>query len=380
MTNKMTVERIGRFLFENDVPLVGFAKPQMDRAIEELIVKHKQKSQYIYFGDIAIEQRQNFEAVFPVCKEIIVIGIPYTSVNKHMQFEGVALDGFISNMAWEYDYHVIVKEKLTLLKEFLLSADKTIQTMIQVDTGPLIDRHIAYQAGLGSYGKNQNLMNERFGTEFYIGYLMVDRSFSEGKDVSKTNLPLRALVCSGCDVCVKACPAGVLSDDFEFDGQRCISYLTQKKDHLSWFERGLIGNSVYGCDICQKSCPKNCTKELIPMAYERQTLNRVSLENLLNTSNKQLMRQYRQTGFAWRGAKVLKRNALIAIGNSKSHKYLSFLETLLAETSDYLRPYVLWALYQCGDRDIINRCQACQKKYSDLTTKEECQMILQIVK
>lgn len=377
MSNQLTRERIIDFLKSNEIAIVGFTRPTRDETLTKLIEAHKSKGQYIFFGDIAIEQRQNFEAVFPLCKTIIVIGIPYRSSNKATDSDVPVGDGLVSNMAWEYDYHRLVNEKLDLLVAFLKTLDPDIECIAQVDTGPLIDRHIAYQAGLGSYAKNQGLMHAKYGTEFYIGYLLCNFSFDreEGKD---ERLPLTSSRCEHCELCVKACPAKALSSNYEFFGQRCISYLTQKKDHLNWEERRLIGLYVYGCDMCQLVCPHNNNK--IPSAYERASLNRLDLKTLIDMSNKEVVRTYKHTGFAWRGAKVLKRNAIIALGNKGNAEDAIFLEHFLERCSAYLAPYVLWSLYQCGHKNIKRHCEEILKKFEDEIIENECETILQLIK
>lgn len=377
MSNQLTRERIIEFLKLNEVPIVGFTQPTRDAALTKLIAEHQSKGQYIFFGDTAIEQRQNFEAVFPLCKTIIVIGIPYRSSNNATDSDVPVGDGLVSNMAWEYDYHRVVNEKLELLISFLETLSPAIECIAQVDTGPLIDRHIAYQAGLGSYAKNQGLMHAKYGTEFYIGYLLCNVSFDQ-EDGKGELLPLTSSRCEHCELCVKACPAKALSSNYEFFGQRCISYLTQKKDHLNWEERRLIGHYVYGCDMCQLVCPHNNQK--IPSAYERASLNRLDLKTLIDMSNKQLMRTYKHMGFAWRGAKVLKRNAIIALGNKGNYEEGLFLEPLLENTSAYLIPYILWALYQCGNENIKAHCEEILKKNDDKIIKNECESILQLIK
>lgn len=377
MKTEISEELIRNYLLEIDVPIVGFTKPFCDDQLTIQLKKHKKENHYIYFGETPIEQRQRIEAVFPLCKDVIVIGIPYECRNKEK--ENISSDrlGFVSNMAWEFDYHHLVKEKLLLLEGYLKILDETLECVMQVDTGPLIDRHIAYQSGIGNYAKNQCLMNDQYGTEFYIGYLLIDREINRNQEEVLT---LHASPCNECNLCVRCCPGQVLSDDFEFEGPLCISYLTQKKEHLSWSERVLIGDSIYGCDRCQLVCPQNKEKPIISGDYQRKTKNSIDVIEFLEMSNKKIIRLYKETGFAWRGAKILKRNAIIALGNKKNKKNILFLEKLLESDNEYHRPYILWALYQSGDDKIGEKCLEISQKYLDELTQKECFDILQIVK
>lgn len=328
MNNQLLLSDLEAYLATCNVPIVGVTEPFYDVSIAQELEEHVKMNSYVFFGDVTLEQRQNIEAVFPHCKQIIVIGIPYDSKNNHRD-ETISQAGYISNMAWGYDYHHVVYDKLNQLKDYLQSYYSDLNALAQVDTGPLIDRHIAYRAGLGSYGKNQNLMNDIYGTEFYIGYLLIDEELI--MDDSNVTLPLRAQTCKNCSACVKACPANVLGDDFSFKGNKCISYLTQKKENLSMDEMNLIGKNIYGCDICQLVCPKNRRKKEINLVYKRDSLNAVELETFIASSNKALMRTYKESGFAWRGAKILKRNALIAMGHYENKNNILFLKNILKQ-------------------------------------------------
>lgn len=377
MNNQLLLSDLEAYLATCDVPIVGVTEPFYDASIAEALKEHVKKDSYIFFGDITLEQRQDTEAVFPHCKQIIVIGIPYDSKND-CEDETISQAGYISNMAWGYDYHHVVYEKLKLLKDYLEGYYPDLNALAQVDTGPLIDRHIAYRAGLGSYGKNQNLMHDIYGTEFYIGYLLIDKEII--LDDSGHRLPLRAEMCENCSICVKACPAKVLGDDFSFKGSQCISYLTQKKENLSLDEMNLIGKNVYGCDICQLVCPKNRGKKDIPMAYKRDSLNAVELEAFIASSNKSLMRTYKESGFAWRGAKVLKRNALIAMGHYENKNNILFLKNMLKQKNDYLMPAILWGLYRSKVEDIQTICEDLLRNTEDEGIISVCQGILLLLK
>ncbi|MBN2897817.1 MAG: tRNA epoxyqueuosine(34) reductase QueG [Clostridia bacterium] len=378
MNEGLTLRAIRTFMQEQDVPIVGITFPERDQALDVLLMKHKETGNYIYFGDSEIGQRQDYEAVLPFCKTIIVIGVPYNSLESASISEGPLGDGTVSNMAWEYDYHTVVKEKLALLEAFIRMELPKIGMSIQVDTGPLVDRHIAYRAGLGSYAKNQGLMHERYGTEFYIGYLLLDQVLMAHERVSPQ--PLKAACCENCQLCIRACPSGALSEENGFLGPRCISYLTQKKHWLSWEEREWMKDAVYGCDRCQIACPRNRHKPDIPSAYKRISSNRLDLKVLIGLSNKQLLKRYQTTGFVWRGPNVLKRNAIIALGNKGDATDVAFLEPLLTHASDYLVPYILWALWKCGDADIFERCQKTLNNSEDAIIKKECREILQLIK
>ena len=56
-------------------------------------------------------------------------------------------------------------------------------------------------------------------------------------------MPLDENVCIGCNRCINACPGGAIGEDFSFNENLCVSYLTQKKGELSDNEMQIIKKS-----------------------------------------------------------------------------------------------------------------------------------------
>ena len=188
-----------------------------------------------------ITRRINPELYLKGGKSIIVCLFPYRN-------------GDITNVA-RYakggDYHPYVKEKLKSICEKI---DGKYRYKCIVDSGGLCDKHLAYLAGLGFFGKNNLFYSDGLGSRFYIGSILTDLVLEPDMPLNKT--------CLLCDRCVKSCPDGALGKGFELDYKKCISYLTQKDGYLSEYEENLIKKSglILGCDICANVCPLN--KEL----------------------------------------------------------------------------------------------------------------------
>ena len=96
---------------------------------------------------------------------------------------------------------------------------------------------------------------------------------------------------------------------------KCISYLTQLKRELTEEEMFLVGKNLYGCDVCQKVCIKN--KGFINEVYDIN-ISMPEIKDILNMSNRQFKEKYGKTAMGWRGASVIKRNALCALLKYKS--------------------------------------------------------------
>lgn len=236
------------------------------------------------------EKRINPFLLMPEARSIIVCLFSYCIKEKTR----------ISRYAMGKDYHIVVRDKMN--KARCLLEEHGYKAMTFADNGPLSDRHLAYLAGLGFFGKNGMLINELYGSMVFIGYILTDCEIQEDKPLSNT-------YCMRCNKCISACPAGALGDEFGFNEELCVSYLTQKKGVLSEEEEEIIRKSgyVWGCDICQSVCPYN---EKAPITNIEEFKNNLICESDINTdiSNREFKRAYGDRAFSWRGKGVLERN------------------------------------------------------------------------
>lgn len=105
----------------------------------------------------------------------------------------------------------------------------------------LSHKHIAYLAGLGWRGRNNLIVNPRFGSGVRFVSILTDMPLKCDKPLSA------AAACGSCEDCLKACPAGAISNKREdFGHQKCFEKLTQ-------FSR-LSGIKYHICGICIKAC------------------------------------------------------------------------------------------------------------------------------
>lgn len=294
-------------------------------------------------------------------KTVIAVAVPYEVHNTKVK--GISR-GCITNMAWEFDYHQLVEDILKKIKQAFLKVHPKGQFLSAVDTGPVNDRMAAYGAGLGWIGRNQFLINKTCGTGFYIGILITDIEV-DGRTPWRTDLEMR---CGSCRRCQLACPAKALSGERDFHGQRCLSTLTQMKRDLTYDECKSIGTNLYGCDICQWVCPYNWNVVKVPSSFRRYTANRVEPLEILSLSNKTFRQKYGHMGFAWRGLRVFKRNALIVMGNDKKSEDWGNISRLLSDLPNVLFKYGLWALFMIDEKRTY---EAKEKLCENVMQKEE---------
>ena len=73
----------------------------------------------------------------------------------------------ISQYAYGKDYHLVIREKLNQLLEFIKTNFGKVEGRGFVDSAPVLEREWAQKAGLGWIGKNGNLLNKDFGSFFF---------------------------------------------------------------------------------------------------------------------------------------------------------------------------------------------------------------------
>jgi epoxyqueuosine reductase len=182
---------------------------------------------------------------FPWAKSAVVILVPYTS--ERPPAPNGALSNHISRYALGDDYHDVLERMLEALEGMLPG----VRTWRYVDTGPLSDRALAAQAGLGWIGRNAMLIHEEHGSYFFIGTLLT----SLENDISAAVVTDR---CGTCTRCLDACPTNAILPNRTVASELCISYGTI--EHRGALPDGIAAHlegNAFGCDICQEVCPWN---------------------------------------------------------------------------------------------------------------------------
>lgn len=287
------------------------------------------------------------EVMWPTDQLLLVsVALPY---DRH-KVQGWRSRGVIDASSWSYDYHSVLTTKM-LAAMRSISANYKIKVKKEgcfVDTSNYIDRELARVCGLGRYGKNHMLIHPELGTQFHIGhfYLVIEPQKVHQSKPIKIEDSISYEGCVNCNKCVSACPAKICGQ-VQMNRLKCISYLTQTKKNLEIAEMKRIGNRLYGCDICQIVCPANHGHLPDPKGREHwstEVFQGIDLIEVLKISQRAFKRQYQNTGFAWRGLKIFKRNALIAVGNSEDQALIEALNDFESLKDDnYLARYYNYA-------------------------------------
>lgn len=313
-----------------NIDIIGFTdNNKLD--LKDYLIEKRKNAKYTSFEEKNIEKRIDPKLTMENVKSIIVVGISYNTDFKAQNIH--PLNGEISMSSWGLDYHRVLNDKMVKLIGSL-KKEISFEYKAFVDTGPLVDRELARKAGLGFYGKNCSIINDKYGSFIFLGYILTNMEI-------KPDIPVED-DCGDCDLCLKACPTGALETAYNINPNRCISYLTQTKDIIPVELRQKMGRSIYGCDICQRVCPRNKDirisqhKEFIPKVTE----GAIDLEELLFISNRNFKNKFGSISASWRGRNTLKRNAIIAIGNMGDESNIPILLKTREDSNPILYEYI----------------------------------------
>ncbi len=349
------------------VDLVGFTDAKPLEELRGLIIERKSNNYLSGFEERDIEKRLNPHITLQEAKSIIVIGMSYAIDEKQLRNkENNEGFGIITRSAWGKDYHQVLMERMESLTKYIKEEVPGFIYRIFVDTGPLVDRHLAYKSGIGFYGKNNCIISKEYGSWIFIGYILCNLDIEPDET---TNIS-----CINCNKCIINCPTNALMENGLYNAKRCISYLTQTKEDIPYDLREKMGYSIYGCDICQVTCPHNAdvkisnNQEFMAKDYFLD----IRPIDILDLTNKDFKEKFKGTAAGWRGKNVIKRNAIIALGNSQKGEYINCLKKYLYHDSIMLVKYSAWAIIRIDKvlgKEILDK-YLDSKKSNDNVIKE----------
>jgi epoxyqueuosine reductase len=247
--------------------------------------------------------------------------------------------GRLPRYTWS-DAYTELREKLDELGRRLGGSYRVF-----VDANQHVDREAAARSGVGFYGKNTMLITRRFGSWVVLGALVTDAELEP--------TPPLPLDCGSCTLCIDACPTGALDEPGTLDATKCLSYWTQSSGSIPEPYRAELGDQVYGCDICQDVCPWNRGIEKrrahneLPDGAEPH----VSLVEWLELDGTELARRYDRLFVPRNDPRYLRRNALVALGNSGhgDPRARRVAERFLDDPDPLLREHAQWAAQRLRD-------------------------------
>lgn len=279
------------------------------------------------------EKKETPQLLAPRGKSAIVFTTAYPNRSDDFPLQHLK----IAKYAQGQDYHYWLKQKVEAVCKDLKTLFPQEEFLGFTDSSPVLERDLAFQAGLGWFGKNSCILSRSEGSYFLIAEIYSSLSLT-------SELPLSPDHCGTCNRCVEACPTNALLDNRTLDAGKCISYWSIEakstpppelaKNFSSWF---------FGCDICQDVCPWNNKvygKPQEPEFDRSAVIN--ELRWVLTSSNKELERAFKETPLLRARGRGLKRNALLVIANEQLYELKSAVESFLPHKE--LGPLAQWVM------------------------------------
>ena len=322
-----------------------------------------------------VKRRQDLREVMPGAKSLILVGLDYYARYAAAETLNDPSRGRIASYAWGLDYHRVLKLRLEAFADWLaaLSGGAAAQK-VYVDTGAILERSHAQQAGLGFIGKNTMLIHPRRGSYFFIGEIVTTLEFDD------YDRPHRESMCGTCTRCLAACPTDAFPEPFVLDARRCISYHTI--ENQGWIDRELrpdFGNWIFGCDICQDVCPfQRFAEETDEVAFLPLELDRVApkLTDILMSTEESFRAMFRRTPVERVKRERIVRNACIAAGNWRDEQAIPHLIQLLYDESALVRGHAAWALWRTMELDSSKLLSDLHRREDDARVRGEVEALL----
>jgi epoxyqueuosine reductase len=287
--------------------------------------------------------RVNPAELLPDARSAVVVGLNYAPA------ELPDTDYRIARYALGDDYHQVIRAKLETLLSAIQAVAPEAQGRICVDSAPVLERDLAWLAGLGWYGKNTCLINTHRGSYFFLGVLLLTLELEYDTPAEGG--------CGTCRLCLNACPTGALTEPYTLDARKCISYLTiELRESIPESYRAPMGEWLFGCDICQEVCPFNRPRAHQPLRAQPTQEPRLKprplprLHDILTMDESQFADRFRSSAIKrakWRG---LIRNALIVAGNKGDPTLRPLIERYCQHHDPVLRETAQWALARLATR------------------------------
>jgi epoxyqueuosine reductase len=291
----------------------------------------------MYYLERGEEKRCDPQKVLPAAQSIIVVALNYFQGRAIQRSQTVAR-GKIARYAWGDDYHNVIAVRLDKIDNFLREFGG--RQKCYVDTGPVLERDHAAQAGIGWHGKSTMLIDSRLGTWFFLGEIFTTLDLPPDS-------PQRDR-CGTCDRCITACPTGAITAPHRLDARRCISYLTiELKGSIPLQLRPLIGNRIFGCDDCLDACPWNRFAKISnETAFAARSTMSMALRDYLKLNDVEFRNLFRNSPIKRIKRRGFLRNVCVALGNVGDESDLAALNEAASDPEPLIAEHAVWAIEQ----------------------------------
>jgi len=292
-----------------------------------------------------VDRREDPQRVLPGARSVIALGLVYDPGARPPETSGPAFR--VARYAGGEDYHDVLIDRVRALEAALSPlAGRPVRTRGYVDTGPVLERAFAAEAGLGWIGKNTCLIHPRLGSYLFLGVVLTDLALAPTEPEPDH--------CGSCRACLDACPTDAFPEPYVLDATRCLSYTTiELRGPIPDALRAGQGDWGFGCDVCQEVCPWNQRgRREVPAdplglrarLAPREAWRAPALAWVLELSLDTWRAATRGTALRRTGYRGLVRNALIAAGNSRDASLAPLVRRHLDGADPMLAEHARWAM------------------------------------
>jgi epoxyqueuosine reductase len=336
----MTAAELERVAQELELDVVGAAPAAAYDQTERYINERKARGLFadMRFTMARPEVSCHPESLLDGARTVVSAAHCYYAPEPHRE----EVMGRLPRYTW-HDGYAVLRERLDQLGRRLDG-----EYVVLVDANQHVDREAAARSGVGFYGKNTMLITRRFGSWIVLGTLVTTAEIE-----STAPLPLD---CGSCTLCIDACPTGALDEPGVLDANRCLSYWSQAPESIPEEYRPDFGAQVYGCDICQDVCPWNRGIEKRRQADRLATdaEPHVRLADWLESDLSALSARYDRLYVPKNDGRYLRRNALVALGNTGAPDDVHLAEPLLEDEDELIREHARWAISRIKERALLS--------------------------
>ena len=289
-------------------------------------------------------RRADPREVLPGCKSVITLAINYYTGRSPFP-EGHPEDYRIARYSWNNDYHDLVEKRLKEFNTKLVEIGGTQR--YYVDTGPVLERDFATDAGLGWNGKSTVQIHRHLGTWFFLAELLTTLDLTADEPFGDH--------CGKCTRCITACPTQAITSPHKLDARRCISYLTiESKGAIPLEFRRAIGDRIYGCDDCLDACPWNRFAKLSrEISFQpRPEIFSHKLRDFLAMTVEDFRTVFRKSPIKRIKRPAFLRNVCVALGNTGTEKDLPALEIAATDPDPLISEHAQWAINEIQERGL----------------------------
>jgi len=264
---------------------------------------------------------------------LICVGSAY--LEEREKPKAMVLHGTFGRHVWR-DSYTDLSNKRDKLIEYLKGLG------FKAERAKVHPREAARETGLAWIGRNAFAINPTYGSWAVYYALVTDADIAPTTRIAKT-CP------KNCRKCMDACPTKAIVEPYVLNVGRCLNYLMEAKGSVPKESRVAMGNRINGCDTCQEVCPMNSRAKPGPQprtaaAPDTKLVPYPKLARLFDVTQGEMDKNFAHMDWHEPTIHYLRRNALVAVGNSGEKELTGIAKRFAASDDEALREHARWAL------------------------------------